>query len=175
MPLRKIITIKKRMETAMIIDRFENVSQYECVHPRFPAAVAYLKSLLEKNVPDGKYEPEGSASPAEFYVSIATGALKTDDTARAESHRKYIDLQLVLDGVEKMYIPSLEPIPAAETEYSDEKDCMHYERVSKDACHCLLVPEGQFAIFLAEELHAPSMAPGNEATVVRKAVLKILA
>ena len=159
----------------MIIDSFENVSRYECVHPRFPAAVAYLKSLLEKNVPDGRYEPENSGSPAEFYVSIATGALKTDDTARAESHRKYIDLQLLLEGAEKMFVPSLDPIPAADTEYSDEKDCMHYERVSKDACHCLVVPKGQFAIFFAEELHAPSMALGNEANVTRKAVLKILA
>ena len=156
----------------MIIDSFENVSAYEGMHPRFPAAFAYLKELLAKNVPDGRYEPDQSG---EYYVSIGTGALKNNELARAESHRKYIDLQLVLEGTEHMYIPSANPLPAPESEFNVEKDCVHYDSVPKSDCHCLNVTEGQFAIFFAGELHAPSMAPTNEPCSTRKVVLKIMA
>ena len=159
----------------MIIDTIENVSRYENVHPRFARAFAYLKSLLESGAADGRHEPKDLEVPGEFYVNIGTGPVQPKEMATAESHRKYIDLQLVLEGEELMCVPSKEAIPAVTTEYKPDGDYMLYAPVPADECHKLYVTAGQFVIFLATELHAPSMAIGKEPATVRKAILKVLA
>ncbi|MBR7099467.1 MAG: YhcH/YjgK/YiaL family protein [Clostridia bacterium] len=159
----------------MIIDTIENVSRYENVHPRFARAFTYLKSLLDNGVADGHYEPENPEVPGEFYVNIGTGDVQPKEMATAESHRKYIDLQLVLAGEELMCVPSVELIPPVTTEYKPDGDYMLYAPVEIADCHQLRVTAGQFVIFLATELHAPSMAVGKEPVKVRKAILKVLA
>lgn len=157
----------------MIIDSMERLADYASVHPRFPRAIAYLQELLANGAADGRHVLEGTDIPEEIYVNLATGALKLKDTARAESHRKYIDIQVMLAGEEMMYVPT---VPTeADTPYEEAKDCMHYADVPFADCHCLLVKEGNFAIFFTNELHAPSMAVGNQPASVRKAVVKVLA
>lgn len=157
----------------MIIDQLSSPSQYASIHPRFPAAFAFLQELLEKNSPDGRYVMPGADLPEAVFVNLSANDMRTDETATAESHQAYIDVQVVLTGAEAMYIPA--ETPAVTTPYQVDRDCALYAPVPLDACHRLLVRAGSFAIFFAGELHAPChTADGNPARV-RKAVLKILA
>ena len=154
----------------MVVDTLENLMKYTALHPRFPKAFAYLLELLEKGAENGRHQLD-----EEVYVNLMTGDTKEVELAKAESHRKYIDVQLVIEGEEIMCIPSPQLVLDVATAYSEEKDCMFYEAVKPTECHQLLVDAGQFAIFFAGELHAPMMAVNGKASTVRKAVLKVLA
>lgn len=158
----------------MIIDAYENLTFYESMHSRFPAAFAFMRELMEKGVEDGKYVLPGTDVENAISISFATGPLKVLPEAIAESHKKYIDVQIVLKGEEMMYVPAI-TAPAAATEYNESKDVIKYDAVPFDACHGLRVSEGNFVIFFENELHAPSMSVTNEVTTDRKAVIKVLA
>ena len=152
----------------MVVDKLENLMQYQSLHPRFPKAFAFLCDLLEKGVENGRYELDD-----EVYVNILNDDTKIDGAAKAESHRRYIDLQLMIDGAEIMGIPV--EMPEVAVAYREEKDCMFYAPVSPEMCHRLRMENGSFVIFFAGELHAPMLSVNGKVETVRKAVLKILA
>lgn len=157
----------------MVIDRLENLSQYASLHPRFPAAFSFLQGLLEQNAADGHHVMPDADIPDAIYANLMTGDTKINDAAVAESHKKYIDVQVVLSGEENMYVPA-SVAPAVTVPYQPDKDVIFYESVAFDSCHRLRVSAGSFVIFFANELHAPSMAVGSAPSAVRKAVLKVL-
>ncbi len=148
----------------MVIDQLEHLEQYASLHPRFPAAFAFLRKLLQENAPDGRHVLAGTDIPEEIFVNLGTGDATPQESARAESHKKYIDVQVVLTGEELMYVPARTP---AVTEENAERDYLLYAPVPLSDCTRLNVPAGSFAIFFTNELHAPEPRP------VRKAIVKV--
>jgi YhcH/YjgK/YiaL family protein len=157
----------------MIYDQTKNLSRYAGVHPRFAKAFAFFEELMAKNAENGCHVLEGTEIEKEIYVNICGGENQPKDSVRAEAHKRYIDVQILLEGDEDMFVPS--HTPALTTEYQEDGDYMLYENVPLDACHRLTVTEGSFAIFLAEEMHAPGHSSENRPTKIRKAIIKILA
>ncbi len=157
----------------MIYDQTKNLFRYANVYPRFAKAFAFFEELMAKKVENGCYVLEGTEIEKEIYVNICGGENQYKETARAEAHRKYIDVQILLEGDEDMFVPSR--TPAITTEYQEDGDYLLYENVPLSACHRLNVVEGSFAVFLAEELHAPGHSPEKAPTKFRKAIIKILA
>ena len=155
----------------MVFDQLESLDNYASLHPRFPAAFAFLRRLLSENAPDGRHVLSGTDIPEEIFVNLATNEVLPQAAARAESHRKYIDIQLVLSGTEAMYIPVGSP---AVTEDNAANDCLLYGEVPLSECHRLLVRPGSFAIFFPGELHAPCHSASALPSTVRKAVVKVL-
>ena len=152
----------------MVVDGLEHLMQYQFLHPRFPKAFAFLSDLIEKGAENGRHELDG-----DVYVNLLVDDTKEKDMAVAESHRKYIDVQLLIEGEEIMYIPTQKPEVAVA--YDEKKDCMFYAPTPLADCHQLRVKAGSFVIFFAGELHAPTMAVNGKTEKIRKAVLKVLA
>ena len=158
----------------MIVDKLQDLSKYASVHPRFGEAFEFLRELLEQNAADGKYVKPDTDVPRAIYVSISTDTPKNKEAAVAESHEKYIDVQVILEGEENMYIPAVST-PGVSVAYNPEKDIMYHDALPFASCHALRMTAGNFVIFFAGELHAPSCAVKNGSSTVRKVVLKVLA
>ena len=154
----------------MVVDKLENLMRYGGLHPHFPKAFAFLMELLERGAENGRYELDG-----DVYVNLLNDDTKSDACATAESHRKYIDVQLVIDGAEIMCIPSQAQQPEISVAYREDRDCAFYAPVVCSDCHQLRMEAEQFVIFFAGELHAPMMAVDGVTATVRKAVVKVLA
>ena len=152
----------------MVVDKLENLMQYQSLHPRFPKAFAFLGDLLKNGAENGRHVLDD-----EVYVNLLNDDTKVEEMAKAESHRKYIDVQLVIEGAEIMAIPVEKPEVAVA--YQEEKDFMLYAPVMSEECHRLRMESGEFAIFFAGELHAPMLSVSGKVETVRKAVLKVLA
>ena len=94
-----------------------------------------------------------------------------------ETHRRFADLQLMLDGEERLGWLPLMAAPPIKTPYDELRDVCFYHPPADDhptaPRHLPLTP-GHFAIFLPSDLHAPGLCPldGN-AQPVTKAVIKI--
>lgn len=81
----------------MILDSLNNTEKVECLHPLFKKAFDYVKATDFSKMEDGKYELDG----ARLFVSVASLSGKDKNDAAIETHKKYIDIQLPLLGVEK--------------------------------------------------------------------------
>lgn len=102
----------------MILDSLNNTEKVECLHPLFKKAFDYVKATDFSKMEDGKYELDG----ARLFVSVASLSGKDKNDAAIETHKKYIDIQLPLLGVEKIgWKPGCE-LQEVSVPYNEEKD-----------------------------------------------------
>ncbi len=145
----------------MVLDRLDALEKYEGIGENFPAAVAFVRNTDLKALKPGTYEIDGR----KVYVMVQENHLTVHPMV-FEAHAKYADIQVVLEGDEKMgwgYEGKLDPLDEAK----DFRTCseVRYETV--------VVHPGQFAIFLPGEMHAPGYAVEGEGDC-RKLVIKVL-
>lgn len=145
--------------------------------PGFDIAFRYLEELLQEGSPvqarvravtpgeSGKVELSGG-------VVVIEQAYETRLRADSffESHRKYIDIQAVLDGEETMEVADIGRMTARQP-YSPERDVIVYED-SSDASQ-LRVHPGQLTVFFPEDVHMPCLRIRSEPVLVRKVVVKV--
>ncbi|MEW6702028.1 MAG: YhcH/YjgK/YiaL family protein, partial [Bacteroidota bacterium] len=86
-----------------------------------------------------------------------------------EAHKKYIDIQYIVEGKEKIGFTESAKVIMLE-EYNEEKDCTVY----KGDGNFLIADEENFAIFYPTDIHMTRIAI-NIPKQVKKVVVKILA
>lgn len=147
----------------MIIDNLKNAGKYFYLNTNFQKAFEFIKSNDLKNFDPGRYYIDGENS----FVNINLDELRADVPNKLEVHRKYIDIQLALEGSFGLTWKALEDCHEIETEFSTDKDVAFF---SDEADFEIMLNEGNFAILFPEDAHFPQ-APK---TKIKKAVLKIL-
>ena len=156
----------------MIFDQLEHLEQYKDLHPRFADAMAFLRELLDKNAENGRHVLPSSEGAIAVTLSEYTPKALADGV-RMEAHESFIDIQVLLEGEEYMYVPSEKSLPVV-TPYDPATDCAFYEMPTEDRATRICVPKGYFTVFFAGELHAPGVASPSSSHRVRKAVVKVL-
>jgi biofilm protein TabA len=95
-------------------------------------------------------------------------------SAKLESHEKYIDIQIMLEGEERFYCinkSNLKP----KTEYIKERDVKFYKKCFNTTSYFsdnILRPDS-FILFYPEDAHMPKLKTNNVDKNVRKIVIKI--
>lgn len=102
----------------MILDTLENATQYQGLHPLFPRAFAFLQSENLEELPLERIDIDGDRLFA--IVSRQTG--RSTDEALLEAHRKYIDIQLVIGGEDRMGWKQTAACSNPTMDYSAERD-----------------------------------------------------
>jgi YhcH/YjgK/YiaL family protein len=87
-----------------------------------------------------------------------------------ESHRKYIDLQVLLEGEEILEVIDLARVTVRQA-YDAEKDYALYADHSGGSR--LRLRAGEAAVFYPVDVHMPSLRSGDQPVRVRKTVVKI--
>lgn len=146
----------------MILDSLNNSSRIENLHPLFKKAFDYIKSTDFSKVEDGKIELDGPR----LTVTVASLCGKEKSEAAIETHKKYIDIQLPLLGVEKIGWKSGCELQEESVPYNEEKDIAFY--IDRPTAFTKIYP-GQFAVYFPEDGHAPGIGQGN----IRKVIVKV--
>ena len=116
-----------------------------------------------KNTEPGRYEIDGE----NIFALINEYKTKSELEGKLEAHRKYLDVQYVIEGEELMgYTPIgsqqiLEP-------YKEENDIIFF----KGEKSFTKVSSGMFAIFFPEDIHMPGITSGKISDV-KKLVIKV--
>ncbi len=150
----------------MIVDLLDHAMSYRAVGPRVSAALNWLRRTDLARLAEGRHELDGDR----LFAMVARYQTKPLELARWEAHRRYLDVQCVVAGVERVgYAPLLPELPVAEP-YDPLKDIVYYEGAG-DLIH---LRAGQFAIFGPQDVHAPGLAAGDPPTpgTVLKVVVK---
>ena len=112
----------------------------------------------------GKYEIDGDNLRAIF--SNKTGMTAEASITKFECHNKHIDIQLCINGTEKIGWKPREKCNTEKGGYNEEKDVQLYS----DAPDMYFkLTNGQFAIFFPEDVHAPMIGEGE----IKKLVIKV--
>lgn len=146
----------------MIFDVLENAHRYLALHKGFAKAFDFLLRPDLKELPIGKYEIDGKS----VYAMVAKEAGRRKEDALLETHEKYIDIQLVMTGIDEMgWKPkSLCKKPAGK--YDQEND----EQIFLDEPDAWLSTQsGAFAIFFPEDAHMPLISSEQ----IHKVVVKV--
>lgn len=145
----------------MVIDKIENLENYASLNPLFAQAIEFLKKTDLNAHEIGKVKLQGD----ELVVNFAQARPKTKEEAKLETHNRFIDIQIPLDGVEVMGYTPRADLP--EAEYNAEKDITFYPGLAESY---LTIKPGMFAIFFPEDGHAPGVTPDG----VKKVIVKVL-
>lgn len=147
----------------MITDQLKHYKQYTGLSQRINEALTYLAETDMAALEVGKYEIDGD----NLFVLIQSYEAKAIEAGKCEAHKKYIDIQYIIEGQEYMgYGPSdayevIDP-------YNDDKD----RYFVKWAGDLVKYEKDMFAIFYPQDAHMPGIAV-NSGEMVKKAVVKI--
>lgn len=145
----------------MIIDNLKNIEKYKEISPK---VVDFLKTL-SKDTPVGHYEIEDGA-----FANVDVYTTKLHKDCKLEAHKNYIDIQMLLDGVEELDYTAVEGLKVSEA-YDENRDVMFFETPQKSLDKVILQGD-KFAFIYPHEAHQPQMAFGKQQEV-KKVVVKI--
>ena len=148
------------------IDKQEFDRQYQINKTYWDKAFAFLKEHDLKTLPKGKYPIDG----ANVFATVTEDPTKDFDKTGWESHRKYIDVQCVIIGEERMGKWPVANVTSVTKPYDEAKDVANYTAPGK----FYNIPAGTFIIFFPTDAHRPNITPGGN-KVVKKIVIKVKA
>lgn len=146
----------------MLYDTLEHLSAYSALSPRLARAFRFLAETDFLKLPDGRVELDGQ----DVYASLSTYETRlVNDTP--EAHRKYIDVQFLLSGTEKVGVA---PLSAMREEVSgdEQQDIWFYHGATEP----LSLGGSRVLVLWPQDAHAPCVAAGGPETV-RKCVVKV--
>ncbi|MGO8749004.1 MAG: YhcH/YjgK/YiaL family protein [Thermoguttaceae bacterium] len=134
----------------MILDRLENSGFYRGLDLRVTDALNYLAKTDFSRMPQGRHSLDGE----ELFALVQRYATKPVRDAKWEAHRRYVDVQYVVQGAEQMGYAPLDSRLTIRQPYDADKDIVFF-----DAQGGLFeVRAGMFVLFGPQDIHAPGLA-----------------
>lgn len=159
-----------------IFGSFSSVSRHLAADVRFTVAFQYVVDVF---TPDSAAARRARAVGRDTTgrVELADGAFALEQAYAPkprpegffESHRKYIDVQVIIEGEELMEVEDVSRLTVAEA-YNPDRDFIKYADTA--TASVLRMHPGDVAVFFPEDGHMPSLqwrGPG----LVRKTVVKV--
>src|SRR4051794_40876668 len=104
----------------MVIDSLRNAHLYYGLGPRIELALRSLQGDLP-NRPAGRYELQGT----EVYADVQSFVTRPESECKWEAHRKYIDVQYVSEGVERVAVAPISELTEKEA-YIPARDVVFF-------------------------------------------------
>ncbi len=149
----------------MIADSIQNSARYP-FGPAWIAAFEFLKTLTPDSEP-GKRLIQGN----DLFAGVDGYKTKSRTDAKLETHRKYVDIQVLLSGTEVIEIFPKKELTVSEP-YNPERDVEFYGKPVEKHAKVILKP-GQFLVFFPDDAHMPCLMEGDSPEPVKKVVFKI--
>ena len=146
----------------MILDTITNAHRYASLHPLFAKVFDYIQSTDLRALAPGKHTITGD----ELFVIIERVQGRSKESTQLECHRKYIDIQLVLEGVDEMGWKSLSDCQNPVDDYIATHDVQLFNAMPTA---WVATPANSFCIFFPEDAHTALVGTGN----IHKAVFKV--
>jgi len=146
----------------MIIDRLDNPALLSSLPPRLRQAIAYLRSTDPNTIPLGRHDLDGDR----LFALVQEYTTRVRGQCVWEAHRRYIDVQYVVQGVERMGYMNI-GLARERDPYDPSRDVVFFEPGEDE----VTVRAGMLAIFGPEDVHSPGGAAGTPGPV-RKIVIK---
>ena len=132
----------------MIYDTFENIGLYCKEGDALYKAITYARDF-DLSQPDGEYEVDGP----KIFAKVVAYQTSPAEVRQFEAHEKYIDVQVLHTGQERMDITisrKLEPLGP----YDQAEDVVKFE--TPDTFSSITMEQGMFVVFFPHDIHRPN-------------------
>jgi biofilm protein TabA len=146
----------------MIFSALSQSDRYAILHPLFPRVFEYIRNTDLFALAPGRHPIAGE----NLFVIAEQAPGRAREAARLECHRRYIDIQLVLEGIDEMGWKPLADCHDPVSDYSAENDIRFFHDAP---AAWIATPPDAFCIFFPEDAHAPLVSKGE----IRKVIFKI--
>jgi YhcH/YjgK/YiaL family protein len=146
----------------MILDNLSQRGRFRHLHPGFAAAFDFAAAHDLGSLPPGRHVIDGDR----LYLSIDHTDGRGRGGAKLESHRRYIDIQITIDGREEIGWRPLDHCHEPVAAFDEQRDIRFYADAPES---WVAMPPGRFAVFFPDDAHAPLAGVGS----IKKAVFKI--
>mgnify|MGYP000849064242 CR=1 FL=1 len=148
----------------MILGHIDSPSLAGC-HPELVRAIGIALDVQPQACAPGRYELEGDR----LFMNVMHLTTQLPDEKKAEQHRAYVDIQILLAGEERILYGVAGSGRQCET-WHEEEDYQLCGEI--DNPHSLLLRPGMFAVFMPDEPHKPGCTVG-EPGEIKKVVIKL--
>lgn len=150
----------------MIFGNINNTGDMSIYPEAIQNAVKYLQETDLVNKEAGVYEIQGK----DMFVQVIDTETAPRESKKPEVHRKYIDVQCLISGKERIGFAVDTGNNVIADEYDENRDIMFYEGCEGES-EMIMTP-GTFAVFFPHIVHIPACFDG-EKSKIRKIVIKI--
>ncbi|HGN1899911.1 TPA: N-acetylneuraminate anomerase [Proteus mirabilis] len=150
----------------MLFGHLSDLATMPEMNPALRHAMEKALALDPASLAPGSYKIDGET----LFMNVMTFETVPREQKQAELHQRYIDIQILLSGEETIDFgiqgSAQDVTPYNETDdYQLTDDIIHRQTLS-------LTPN-MFAIFMPYEPHKPGIAQKNEASTLKKVVIKL--
>ncbi len=149
----------------MIFDNIKNARTYFKLGENFKKAFEFLQSEDLSRL--GKCEIDGD----NIWANIQEYHTKPLQEGKLEAHRRYIDIQFIIKGEEKLGCLNIAQT-LEDTPYSAEDDLEFLKAKEGENINFIKAKEGDFLIFFGHDAHMPCICT-DVPKYLKKAVVKI--
>ena len=150
----------------MIYDNVKNIAQYSALNADFESVVRAALSYAGERFSTGCVAVDGER----VYLNLAGYQTHEASNAVAEAHKAYIDVMVMLDGMETVYVQHTGQLKVITQPYNSDTDAL-LGKLSEQATAVILCP-GDFLILFPQDAHMPG-CHAHEPSSVKKVIGKI--
>jgi len=138
----------------MIFDTLANAAKYKGLNPDIDAALEEAMKYNKDNFPT-------DVVVISDYAKLLNAEYETHPfcEAQAEAHRKMIDVMVMVDGEETIYVKPVDKLREITMEYSDADDAL-LAKADPDVTAVRMQP-GCFCILFPQDAHMPGCVAGE--------------
>lgn len=137
------------------------------LHPVLQEALTLAVAARPQEKAPGRYELQGD----NIFMNVMQFATQSSEKKKAELHQKYIDIQVLLSGEERILFGMTDSARQCEERHVEDDYQLCSEIADEQA---LTLKPGRFAIFMPGEPHKPGCVVG-EPEEIKKVVVKVRA
>ena len=149
----------------MIVTNIQNLNRYLSLHPLFKKAFDWISSTDLAGLPVGKLVLEGDS----LFANVQEYKTRPVEESFFEAHRRYIDIQFLAAGSEKIACAPVQSLSEIES-YNEDTD--FHKLQGKGTQEVLLLP-GEICILFPEDGHEPCLMTGSDRESVKKICMKV--
>ncbi|MGN0548405.1 MAG: YhcH/YjgK/YiaL family protein [Acutalibacteraceae bacterium] len=148
----------------MIVTDYRNLEFYSEV-PHAKEVIDFIDGFKKTEMKTGRYDILGD----ELFAAVSRYDTEPREDRRFESHRKYIDIQIVLDGKEELDWAETSSLKMTDNGFERGDDIAFYDG---EALSTVILSSAQCAVLFPEDGHRPNVMH-KEIENVLKIVFKI--
>lgn len=146
----------------MILDTLKNAGMYYCLGEKIEKGLKYLQETDLFALKEGRNDIEDG-----LFGMVSSYDTKPLEEGFWEAHRKYVDIQYVFAGAERMGYANIDSLTTSKP-YDESSD---FHGLDGDG-DLVTVHEGEFALFTPQDAHMPGLVVDSPKNV-RKIILKV--
>ena len=126
-------------------------------------AIQTIESINLDTIANGTYQVAD-----DFYYNVFEYEPKPESEIEYEAHRKYIDIQAVAKGIDKLMVTDVKDL-ALSVDYNADKDVAFYKNSPNQSC--TILRPGSIVVLYPKDAHKSVRVQGG---IIKKIVGKLL-